>query len=93
MSDKFRQPEMWTIGSSAGVIACLGLALLFAGFFVLSLMHHFGVPALAFGAMGTVGMLLFARAQRRIMKRRGDELQPQAQPPPVVRRRSGPARP
>lgn len=68
MPDDIRQPEMWSVGTRAGLISCLALAVLFAGFFVLALVRHYGVQAAAFGAVGTIGMLAFARTQWLTMK-------------------------
>jgi hypothetical protein len=87
MPDNIRQPVFWTVGTSAGLVCCVGLALLFAGFCALALLHHYGVQAVTFGVAGTVGMLGFALTQWRTMKHLRSD--PAAS---AVKRRSGPAR-
>ncbi len=70
MPTEHRQPQMWTIGSGASVLATVAIAGLFAAFFVISLIRHFGLQALAFSGLGALAMIAMAAMQWRIMKRR-----------------------
>jgi hypothetical protein len=48
----------------------IALAALFCGFFVLSLVRHFGIPALAFSGLCALLMIVLAAVQWRTAKRR-----------------------
>ncbi len=67
------EPEMWKPGSGASVLATVAVAGLFACFFVISLIRHFGIQALAFSVLGALAMVGLAVMQWRIMKRRADD--------------------
>ena len=64
------EPEMWKLGSGTSVLTTVAIAGLLACFFVISLIRHYGAPALAFSGLGTLLMIAMAAMQWRIMKRR-----------------------
>ena len=70
MPNTDRQPEMWTLGSGASLIATGAVGALFVGFFVICLIRRLGVQALAFGGLGTLAMIALAVVQWRVMKQR-----------------------